>query len=246
MKFGLIGYPLGHSFSASFFKKKFEEEGYDHFSYDNYPLEDIEDVHSVLQRDIFGLNVTIPYKSAILDYLNEIDEVAFKIGAANVLVHLSGGGWKGFNTDWSGFNESLIGWMKGRALPESALILGTGGGAKAIRYALHLLGIVTYSVSSQGNGDYTYDGLTEELVASHHLIINATPLGMMPEVESAPIIPYEALTSKHWLFDLVYNPANTLFLSRGAHMGAQTKNGLEMLHLQAEHAWLIWKKYGKF
>ena len=105
---------------------------------------------------------------------------------------------------------------------------------------------MTSSVSSQGNGDYTYEGLTEELIRNHHLIINATPLGMLPESERAPLIPYEALSSKHWLFDLVYNPTNTLFLSRGAHMGAHTKNGLDMLHLQAEHAWAIWKSYGKF
>lgn len=246
MKFGLIGYPLGHSFSESFFKKKFEEEGYSGFSYENYPLEDLDDVYSVLHSDIFGLNVTIPYKSKIMDYLNEVDDTAFKIGAVNVLVQVARDTWKGFNTDWSGFSESLISWMKGYSMPGHALILGTGGAAKAIRYALHLLGIATSSVSSQGNGDYTYDGLTEELIARHQLIINATPLGMMPEIESAPMIPYEALTPRHWLFDLVYNPSNTLFLGRGAHMGAHTKNGLDMLHLQAEHAWLIWKKYGKF
>lgn len=246
MKFGLIGYPLGHSFSKSFFDAKFKREGYSGFTYTNYSLEDIDAVKSVLQSDVFGFNVTIPYKSAIMDLLNEVDETAFRIGAVNVLVRASPDAWKGFNTDWLGFKESLLDWMKGFPIPGHALILGTGGAAKAIRYALHQLGIITTSVSSQGNGDYAYEGVTEDLIKNHKLIVNATPLGMMPESEQAPMIPYEALTPDHWLFDLVYNPSNTLFLTRGSHLGARTKNGLEMLHHQAEHAWLIWKKYGKF
>lgn len=246
MKFGLIGYPLGHSFSKSFFETRFEEEGLSGFTYDLFPIENMDAVKSVLQSDMFGLNVTIPYKSKVMDYLNEVDETAFKIGAVNTLVHLSPQVWKGFNTDWSGFKESLLSWMAGYPVPGHALILGTGGAAKAIRYALHQLGIITSSVSSQGNGDYAYEGLTEDLIRRHQLIINATPLGMMPDQESAPLIPYEALTDNHWLFDLVYNPANTLFLAHGKQMGARTKNGLDMLYLQAEHAWLIWKKYGRF
>ncbi len=246
MKFGLIGYPLGHSFSQSFFETKFDQEGLSGFTYDNFSLENLDSVRSLLHSDIFGLNVTIPYKSAIMDYLNEIDDVAFKIGAVNTLVRTHTDSWKGYNTDWSGFKESLIAWMRGHPVPGHALILGTGGASKAIRFALHQLGIITSTVSSQGNGDYAYEGLTEELVRDHLLLINATPVGMMPETERAPLIPYEALTSRHWLFDLIYNPANTLFLAQGAQMGARTKNGLDMLHLQAEHAWLIWKKYGKF
>ena len=246
MKFGLIGYPLGHSFSKAFFEAKFQQEGLANFTYENFSLEHIDLVKPILQSDVLGLNVTIPYKTLILDYLNDVDDIAFKIGAVNTLVQTQPGVWKGFNTDWLGFKESLLAWMRGHSIPGHALILGTGGAAKAIRYALHQLGIMTSSVSSQGNGDYTYEGLTEELIRNHHLIINATPLGMLPEAERAPLIPYEALSSKHWLFDLVYNPPNTLFLAQGAHMGAQVRNGLEMLHLQAEHAWLIWKKYGKF
>jgi shikimate dehydrogenase len=246
MKFGLIGYPLGHSFSKGFFEEKFQKEGYPDFTYANYPLENIGVVKSLLESDVFGLNVTIPYKSVILDHIQEIDDVAFKIGAVNTLVKTGTNAWKGFNTDWIGFKESLTRWMKGYEIPDNALILGTGGAAKAIRYALHQLGIMTSSVSSQGKGDYTYDGLTEELVRQHKLIINATPLGMMPEADRAPLLPYEALTSDHWLFDLVYNPANTLFLAQGVHRGAKTMNGLEMLRFQAEHSWLIWKKYGKF
>ena len=246
MKFGLIGYPLGHSYSRDFFTGKFGKEGYPDFTYSNFSLDNIEDVRALLDSDAFGLNVTIPYKTVILDFIQEVDDVAFKIGAVNTLVKTSAHSWKGFNTDWSGFNESLLDWMKGHAIPKHALILGTGGAAKAIRYALHQLGIITSSVSSQGNGDYTYDGLTEDLIHQHKLIVNATPLGMMPNVETAPLLPYEALSSGHWLFDLVYNPANTLFLMQGVRRGAKTMNGLDMLRLQAEHSWLIWKKYGKF
>lgn len=246
MKFGLIGYPLGHSYSKVFFTDKFRKEGYNDFTYDNYSLDNIEQVKALLESDVFGLNVTIPYKSVILDYIRDVDDVASKIGAVNTLVKTGEHSWKGFNTDWSGFNESLLNWMKGYAIPKHALILGTGGAAKAIRYGLHQLGITTSSVSSQGKGDYTYDGLTEDLIHQHTLIINATPLGMMPDVETAPLIPYEALSAGHWLFDLVYNPANTLFLAQGVRRGAKTTNGLDMLRLQAEHSWLIWKKYGKF
>lgn len=246
MKFGLIGYPLGHSFSKIFFEEKFEKVGYPDFTYELFSLESIDEVDSILQSDVFGLNVTIPYKSIILDHISQVDEVAFKIGAVNTLVQVSPNTWKGFNTDWSGFKESLIDWMMGNPIPAHALILGTGGAAKAIRYALHQLGIITSTVSSQGNGDYAYDGLSPDLISKHHLIVNATPLGMIPDIEGSPLIPYEALTSRHWLFDLVYNPVNTVFLAHGKEMGARTKNGLDMLYLQAEHAWLIWKKYGKF
>ena len=246
MKFGLIGYPLSHSYSKSFFETKFQSLGLSDLSYDNYALDDINEVKELLKSDLFGLNVTIPYKTKILDFVNEVDEVAFRIGAANTLVQLHPGYWKAFNTDWIGFKESLLDWMKGMPIPGHALILGTGGASKAIRYALHQLGVLTSSVSSQGNGDYTYEGLHESLIRDHLLIINATPLGTVPHTETSPLIPYEGLTSDHWLFDLVYNPSNTLFLTQGAHRGAHTKNGLDMLRLQAEHAWLIWKKYGKF
>lgn len=246
MKFGLIGYPLSHSFSKPFFESKFQQEGLSTFSYENFSVENIEAVQSILAGDLFGLNVTIPYKSLIMDYINETDETAFKIGAVNTMVRTSGASWMGFNTDWTGFSESLIEWTKGNTIPSHALILGTGGAAKAIRFALHKLGTTTTHVSSQGNGDYTYEGLSDEEIARNKLIVNATPLGMFPNLDTAPLIPYESLTAQHWLFDLVYNPSNTLFLAKGAQMGARVKNGLDMLHLQAEHAWLIWKKYGRF
>ncbi len=246
MKFGLIGYPLGHSFSKGYFENKFLKEGLLDFTYNNFPIESIETVQPMLQSDVLGFNVTIPYKTTIIDYLDEVDDDAFKIGAVNTLVKLASGKWKGFNTDWSGFTESLTDWMRGQPIPSRALILGTGGASKAIQYALGQLNIPTATVSSHGNGDYLYGDLNYESIKNHSLIVNASPIGMMPDVDRAPLIPYEAITPLHWLYDLVYNPPNTVFLARGAQMGAQTKNGLGMLHLQAEHAWLIWKKYGRF
>lgn len=246
MKFGLIGYPLGHSFSKPYFEKKFQEEGLTGFTYQNFPVEHPDQIFDIMRSDMYGLNVTIPYKSTIIRYLNDIDETAWAIGAVNTMVHTGQYSWKGFNTDWLGFRDSFKEWFGANEYPQRSLILGTGGAAKAIRFALSTLGIPSSMVSTQGNGDYTYEGLTKDMIREHLLIINATPVGMMPEVESAPTIPYEALTKKHWLFDLIYNPANTLFLAHGKQSGAQIKNGLDMLHLQAEHAWLIWKTYGKF
>lgn len=246
MKFGLIGYPLGHSFSKPYFEARFQQEHYEGFSYDNYALDHVSKISDALRSDVFGFNVTIPYKSAVIQYLNDIDATAWAIGAVNTLVRTGRYSWKGYNTDWLGFRDTIKNWIGEHPMPRKALILGTGGASKAIRFALSALGISSSTVSSQGNGDFTYDGLNRDLIRDHYLIINATPVGMLPETERAPTIPYDALTGDHWLFDVIYNPANTLFLAHGKHMGAQTKNGLEMLHLQAEHAWSIWKSYGKF
>ncbi len=246
MKFGLIGYPLGHSFSKPYFESKFQREGLIGFEYNNYPLERSDRIPEVLHTYVHGLNVTIPYKSSVIRYINDIDSTAWSIGAVNTLVRTGTYSWKGYNTDWLGFRDSMKAWFGNEAAPENALILGTGGVAKAIRFALSALGIASASVSSQGKGDFTYERLTKKLISDHHLIINATPLGMLPETERAPMIPYESITKAHWLFDVIYNPANTLFLTHGIHMGAHTKNGLDMLHRQAEHAWSIWKTYGKF
>ncbi len=246
MKFGLIGYPLTHSFSQKYFDAKFHSLSLSDFSYDNFPIEKIEDVLPILQSDVFGLNVTIPYKTSILDYIDELDDSASKIGAVNTIVRIGNSSWKGFNTDESGFKLSLKDWMQGHSMPANALILGTGGVSKAIHFALKSLGVQSSFISRGSHGDYTYENLTNELINNHLLIINATPLGMEPNIEKSPLIPYEALTPDHWLYDVVYNPANTLFLTRGAAMGAHVKNGLDMLHFQAEHAWFIWKSYGKF
>ncbi|MDQ3015947.1 MAG: shikimate dehydrogenase [Bacteroidota bacterium] len=246
MKFGLIGYPLGHSFSKPYFESKFQHEGLTGFVYNNYPLEHPDLILDVLRTDVKGFNVTIPYKSVVLKYINDIDATAWSIGAVNTLVRTGANSWKGFNTDWMGFRDDIKSWFGTKDYPERALILGTGGVAKAIRFALSTLGISSSMVSSQGNGDFTYDGINKQLIRDHLFIVNATPVGMLPETERAPILPYEALTKDHWMFDVIYNPANTLFLAHGKQMGAQTRNGLDMLHLQAEHAWLIWKTYGKF
>ncbi len=246
MKFGLIGYPLGHSFSKAYFTEKFESLGLADFSYDNFPLPDIQEVVSLLQSDVFGLNVTLPYKKTIISYLNEIDKEALEIGAVNTLVRLNAGSWKGYNTDASAFRETLEEWIGNHSLPSRALVLGSGGASKAVCYALNSLGIQPSIVSISGKGEYTYGQLTPEVMYSHRLIVNTTPLGMEPNGRSCPSVPFEQITSQHWLYDLVYNPVNTLFLTRGKASGARIKNGLSMLHLQAEHAWSIWKMYGKF
>ncbi len=246
MKLGLIGYPLGHSFSKSYFEEKFKRERLPGFSYDNYALDRPDRIPVTLRSDVFGFNVTIPYKTTVIQYINDIDPSAWAIGAVNTIVRVGSNSWKGYNTDWLGFRDSLKSWLGKKEMPQLALILGTRGAAKAIRFALATLGVSSVSVSTQGNGDYTYEGLTLELIEEHRLIINATPVGMLPETERAPTIPYEGLTREHFLFDVIYNPANTLFLAHGKHKGASVKNGLDMLHLQAEHAWDIWKKHGHF
>jgi shikimate dehydrogenase len=246
MKFGLIGYPLGHSFSKAYFRRKFEECGLWDFEYDNFPIADIEEVHMLLHTDVFGLNVTRPHKGAIIAFLNEIDREALEIGAVNTMVRTGTNSWKGFNTDASAFRETLVEWIGNHSLPSKALILGSGGAARAVLFSLMGLGIQPSIVSSSGNGDYSYSQLTSEIVDVHRLIINTTPLGMEPDTMTCPSIPFDQITSQHWLYDLVYNPGNTLFLTHGEQSGARTKNGLDMLHLQAEHAWSIWKMYGKF
>jgi shikimate dehydrogenase len=246
MKFGLIGYPLSHSFSPAYFNDKFKQAGLHDFSYTLLPVKADSDIHAILRSDYFGLNVTIPHKSAVLNYLNDIDPIALKIGAVNTIVRTGKYSWKGFNTDVSGFTESLMEWYGSNALPMKALILGSGGSAKAVGYALLQLGITTSVVSRSSLGKYNYNELTPEILKDHRLIINTTPLGMTPDASTCPSIPYDHITREHRVFDLIYNPLNTLFLSRCEANGALIKNGLDMLHRQADHAWLIWKRYGKF
>lgn len=246
MKFGLIGYPLGHSFSKEYFTRKFEHLSLSDFAYALYPVSTVEELPGILRSDVFGWNVTIPYKSVIIRYLNEMDTEALKIGAVNTIVRTGLNSWKGFNTDTSGFKDSLMGWIGMKDIPVRALVLGSGGSAKAVLYALKILGIKSTVVSRQGNGYISYAEVTQQLMADCQLIINTTPVGMSPDQYSCPDIPYQYLTTQHWVYDLIYNPANTLFLRQSEQMGAKTKNGLEMLHLQADYAWDIWKKYGKF
>jgi len=246
MKFGLIGYPLSHSFSKAYFTEKFHQLGLDQFTYDLLPIAHIEEVSTILRSDVFGLNVTIPYKQSVIQYINDIDPVALKIGAVNTLVRTGKYSWKGFNTDSIGFLRSLKDWIGVSQIPAKALILGSGGASRAVAAALSGLGIKYKVVSHSGSGDLGYHELTSGIMMDHLLIINTTPLGMYPDVDLYPSIPYQCLCTQHWVYDLIYNPANTLFLQKSQQTGARTKNGLDMLHLQADYAWSIWKNYGKF
>jgi shikimate dehydrogenase len=246
MKFGLIGDQVSHSFSKDYFSEKFANLGLDDFSYDLLSVPDAEAISEILKEDYFGLNVTKPYKSEIIPLLNEIDTDAFAIGAVNTLVRTGQYSWKGFNTDQMGFEQSLLTWLSIYDLPKKAMVLGSGGASKAVHFVLARLGVQVSLVSSGRHGDYAYEDLTDDIIQRHPLIINTTPLGMAPNTSSYPQIPYNALTSKHWVYDLVYNPANTVFLMKSKAAGACVKNGLEMLYLQADYAWSIWKSYVKF
>ena len=233
--YGLIGHPLGHSYSKAYFTAKFETEGLD-CDYQNYDLKDISIIN---QSNLNGFNVTIPYKEAIIPYLDELDEVATEVGAVNTVKVMDNGKLKGFNTDVIGL-ESLIP-HSSLLTPHSSLILGTGGASKAVQYVLKKFGIDFKLVSRDAKkGDYTYDQLTPEIVKDHLLIINSTPVGMAPHIDALPDIPYDAITPNHTLIDLIYNPEITLFLRHGEEQGATTINGLAMLHAQAEASWKVW------
>lgn len=246
--YGLLGYPLGHSFSRSFFMDKFAREGID-AEYHNFELSSIEKLPELLAEhpNLRGFNVTIPYKQAVIPYLNDLSDEARAIGAVNVvkikscvhLTQLSNYKLIGYNTDVIGFRESLRPLLQPHH--RHALVLGTGGASKAVCRALDTLGITWRYVSRKQQGTtLSYADITPALLNDYTLIINCTPLGMSPKTDAAPDIPYEALTPRHLLFDLVYNPEETLFMQRGRQRGATTKNGLEMLHLQALAAWDIW------
>ena len=244
--YGLIGYPLSHSFSQGYFTGKFAGEGYGDCFYRMFPLGKIGDLHNLLeqQRDLCGFNVTVPYKEQVVAYLDEIDTVAGKIGAVNTVQVIRNGKdiyLKGYNTDVYGFDRSLHEWFDAinRELPGQALVLGTGGASKAVVYALNCLNIVTNTVSRKF--DKTYDLLNAADIAAHPLIVNTTPLGMFPNIGECPAIPYQYLTENHCLYDLVYNPEKTLFMRRGREFGALVHNGERMLHLQADRAWEIWR-----
>jgi len=241
--FGLIGYPLGHSFSASYFNDKFEKEGID-AEYRNFPLEKILDFEALLEREpgLRGLNVTVPYKQEIIPYLDSLSATAEAIQAVNTISFRRSGGrmkLEGDNTDVIGFRTSLEKHL--RPQHKSALVLGTGGSSKAVLYALRQLGLMYYQVSrTPGPEQISYEALDPGMLSANTLIINTTPLGMFPNVLSCPDLPFEALTPDHLLFDLVYNPAKTEFLSRGEQQGAVGINGYEMLLLQANASWDIW------
>lgn len=241
-KLGLLGKNISYSFSKAYFKKKFEDEKIDNISYENFDIESIElfplKVKSI--DDLKGFNVTIPYKEAIIPYLDFLDDNAKEIGAVNTIKITNENKLIGYNTDYYGFTESLKPFLKPHH--KKALILGTGGASKAVAYSLKELDIAFCFVSrTKKDGiDLTYDTLTEDTIKQHQIIINCSPVGTFPNVEACPNIPYKALTSRHILYDLIYNPEETTFLKLGKQQGAIAINGLEMLKLQAEKAWSIW------
>lgn len=237
-KYGLIGYPLNHSFSPKYFAEKFQKEGID-AEYRLFPLPTIADFVTLKNSNLSGLNVTIPYKKAILDYLDLIDDKAREVGAVNT-IKFEDGKTIGYNTDVYGFKESLQSFI-GAGFQGQALILGSGGAAKAVKYVLDDMGIDHKTVSRSGK-DMAYAELDGAVLERHKLIINTTPLGMYPHTEACPDIPYKEITEEHFLYDLIYNPEKTLFLIKGTERGARIKNGHEMLTLQAENSWAIWNQ----
>jgi len=240
--YGLIGYPLEHSFSGKYFTEKFEKENIQNCEYRLFPLENIREFEDLKQQEIPGLNVTIPYKEQVIPYLDELDEHANAIGAVNV-IQFKNGKSKGYNSDYYGFKDSLLNFLP-KEFSSKALILGTGGASKAIKQVLKDLSIPFKIVSRKEEFDFTYKELNSkpEILAGFHLIINTTPLGTFPKVEEKPNLPYKALRANHFLYDLVYNPSETAFMKAGASQGAKTINGLEMLIGQAEKSWEIWNK----
>lgn len=239
-QYGLIGYPLGHSFSQRFFSEKFEKEGWEDCSYSNFPIASITELPELLKSrsGLLGLNVTIPYKEAVLGYLDTKSPVVKAVGACNC-IRIDKGKLTGYNTDVEGFRQSLLTQLKPHH--KKALILGTGGAAKAVKYVLDQLQIENRYVSRrQHENCLEYKELNATLLQDYTLIINTTPLGMYPHTEEAPPINYEALTGNHFLFDLIYNPVKTLFLRKGEEMSASILNGADMLRIQAEKSWEIW------
>lgn len=238
--FGLIGNPLTHSFSGKYFAQKFEKENIPDCRYELYPLDNITALPGLLQREpaLEGINVTIPYKEQVLAYLDEQSAAVQQIKACNC-IHIVNGRLIGHNTDVLGFQRSLQQQLQPHHT--HALVLGTGGAAKAVAFALQELSLSWLFVSRKpGSHTIGYQELTPELMQQHTLIINTTPLGTYPDIESAPPIPYHLLSSRHHLYDLVYNPAETLFLQKGKGQGAQVQNGADMLVIQAEESWKIW------
>lgn len=238
-RFGLIGYPLTHSFSQKYFTEKFAQLGINDCVYSNFELKDINELPAVLQQPgLCGLNVTIPYKKQALPFLADRTDAVAEMGACNC-IGIRNGELTGYNTDVVGFRQSLEPFLQSHH--ERALILGTGGASAAVEFVLKRLGISFQYVSrTAGEGAIAYDDLTPGIMDTHRLIINTTPLGMYPNTNDFPEIPYQHITTKHHLFDLVYNPAETLFLAKGKERGATIQNGYEMLVLQAEESWRIW------
>lgn len=233
--YGLIGKNISYSFSRNYFANKFKKEDIKNSQYINFDIDNLSELNNIFNTDNYGFNVTIPYKEAIIPYLDSLDFHAEKIGAVNT-IKLENGKKIGFNTDWIGFKKSIEPLLNSHHT--KALILGTGGASKAVIYALDQLKIETLMVSRYG--EISYEDLSEEIIQNHAIIINCTPVGTFPNVDAAPEIPYHFITKNHLAYDLIYNPTETLFLKKCKEKGAVVKNGLEMLEIQAEASWKIW------
>ena len=244
IKLGLIGYPLVHSFSKKYFNEKFDNENIKNVSYQNYELKNINELKSLIKRnsDLRGLNVTIPYKEKVIKYLDKIDEKYLNIGAVNVIKIIDNKLF-GINTDYEAFKITLKEWLD-NSFNSKALILGTGGSSKSVSLALKELNIDHNFVSRKKRKNvFSYEELLDiKIFSNYKLIINTTPLGMYPKINLLPNIPYRLITKNYFLYDLVYNPKTTKFLEKGKRKGAKIKNGLEMLHLQAELSWNYWNQ----
>lgn len=241
-KFGLIGYPLGHSFSKKYFTEKFEREGIPNCQFDLYEIPEITEFPKIVTEnpELEGMAVTIPYKEQVMQFLDELDPACEVIGAVNC-IRIRSGKKKGFNTDYIGFKHSLLAWL-GDTIP-SALVLGTGGASKAVKQALKDLRVDFFSVSrTEDSNQITYADLEKnpDFLKTYRLIINTTPLGTFPKTDGIPPIPLDQLTSKHMVYDLVYNPSVTSLMQECLTRGGKVKNGQDMLELQAEAAWKIW------
>jgi shikimate dehydrogenase len=241
--FGLLGFPLTHSFSQKYFTEKFSKLKLQGFSYQNFELKDIANLKSFLAgvKDLKGFNITIPHKKNILAYLDQLTPAVEKIQACNC-VYIQKDKWVGYNTDYIGFQETLI--PKLAPHNNRALVLGNGGAAEAVCYVLNRLNIPYKIVtrSPQREDHITYSDLTVKIVSAHTLIINTTPLGTYPKITEYPPIPYQYLTTKHYLYDLIYNPSPSIFLKKGMQAGTVTENGYKMLEIQAEASWEIWNQ----
>jgi shikimate dehydrogenase len=240
-RFGLIGFPLSHSFSQKYFEEKFQQEGITDCRYELYPIKSIYELSDLLLAypDLLGLNVTIPYKQQVIRQLTSTINIPLGLRACNC-IRIDNKQLIGYNTDIIGFSRSFAGLLQPHH--KKALILGNGGAAAAVAFCLEQLGI-TFSIVSRKIRDgasLTYSDLNENVIAAHQVIINTTPVGMYPVTDEAPPLPYHAITSRHYLFDLLYNPAKTLFLTKGEEKGALIRNGHEMLVIQAEESWKIW------
>jgi shikimate dehydrogenase len=243
-RYGLIGYPLNHSFSPAYFADKFEKEGIKNTRYDSFPLDKIEDLKDLIAAhpDLKGLNVTIPYKKKVIRFLDEGNDAVKETVACNC-IKIKNGKLYGFNTDIIAFRNTLISQLQPQH--NKALILGTGGAAQAVEYVLKNLNISYVFVSRNKHGKpntINYSDVNESWLSIFKLIINTSPVGQYPNINDCPDIPYKHITSQHYLYDVVYNPANTLFLQKGKQQGAITKNGEEMLRIQAEESWRIWNE----